>query len=124
MTTYDQAVAKAAEIGREYGTNAASWFFDGNTATEHYATTLVAIEEGDPQVYDLLPAPDLSGEGADGYTMRQLAEDCDVSEEEAEDSAANDLITVDTLLADAYEAAFSEAVEAEIVRVCQYQLAD
>jgi hypothetical protein len=123
MTTYDEAITKAAEIGREHGTNAASWFFDGNTATEYYRSTLRALEAGDPMVYDQMPAPDLSGEWADGYSVRQLGEDTDsaylVNRDDPDEGT-----DVPCEVVDAYEFAFSEAVEAEIVRVCRYQLAD
>lgn len=118
----DQAIEKAREIGTEHGTAAASWVTDGNTDPETYRRLLAGIEDGDPEIMDELPHADLSGEWADGYTPRQLVEDCDLDADEVEAEDGTRLISVETELCDAYEEAFSVAVEAEIVRACRYQL--
>jgi hypothetical protein len=121
MTTYDKAVAKAAEIGREHGTNAAGeWApeFLAQSPTDAESRAQCVLEDGVQEAIDpdMLPAPDLSGEWADGYTVQQLLWDTGIDLDPNEYDAGE--------LADAYELAFSEAVEAEIVRVCQYQLAE
>ncbi len=66
---YSDAVEAAAkELGGEAGRAAASWVFDGNTTTEEYARVLFGIEDGDPEVLDALPSPDLSGQWAGAST--------------------------------------------------------
>jgi len=123
MTDYDHAIAKAAEIGAEHGHNAATWF-----ETDNPAAILQMLEDGDPIVYHALPHPDLSGQWADGYTPRQLAEDCGYPENPAGDNpswgdVADHSAGIDELC-DAYEEAFSIAVEAEVDRVCRYHLTE
>jgi hypothetical protein len=116
-TPYDRAIAYAAEIGREHGTNAASWVFDGNTSDETYARILAGLDDGDPEILDSLPAPDLSGQWADSLTGPRLIVD-------ALDAAGHSRETVHAStygycreseewgadICDAYENAFSDAV--------------
>ena len=115
MTDYDHAIAKAAEIGAEHGHNAATWF-----ETDNPAAILQMLEDGDPIVYASLPQPDLSGQWADGYTPAQLSADTDMYV--AYDGSEPDEALSE--LCDAYEEAFSMAVEAEVGRVCRYHLTE
>lgn len=111
--TYDQAVETAAEIGREHGMNAASWVeLDG---PEGCQKVLRALEDGDPEVYNWLPAPDLSGQWADEYTPDRLATDVGWL---PEDGTHNNYDWLSELC-NAYETAFSDAVETAIVARCQ-----
>lgn len=67
-------------------------------------------------------AADLSGQWADGYTPQALALDCAPDNGYGPDSLERDALFSE--LCDAYEEAFTRAVEAEIVRVCRYQLGE
>jgi hypothetical protein len=119
----DQAVVKAAEIGAEHGLAAASWVTDGNTSVETFRVLRDGIVEGDPEVLDRLPAADLSGEWADGYTSRRLFEDATGLDAHAEATWNVDEYDwmVDGLCA-AYEEAFQSVVLGELERVCEYHL--
>jgi hypothetical protein len=66
-------VAKAEELGRDAGTAAAGWVFDGNTPEQDYQRVLRGIADGDPAVLDLIEPPSL-GPGA-GYDQGDLARD-------------------------------------------------
>ena len=110
---YEAALAAAIDIGKDEGTSAASWVFDGNTDRHVYAWYLSGIEDGDPEVLDTLPAADLSGQWADGRTPHTLL--ADVASEISDDDTT---ITAEMLLGDvttpaildAYETAFNDAV--------------
>jgi hypothetical protein len=73
-----EAIEKARKIGEEKGKNAASWVFDGNTSIETYQTVLSGLNEGDPLIYNMYREPDFSGEYADSYSERDLADDLDI----------------------------------------------
>lgn len=119
--------AKAREIGAEHGNSAAQWWeqdaIGGRTTGDPTPTAtrvLRGIEDGDPEIYDSLPSPDLSGQWADSYTSNSLIEDCasevdiELGDERLVDGASD--------LCDAYEEAFRDACEAEIVRQCKAAL--
>jgi hypothetical protein len=109
-------IAKAAEIGKAHGTNAASWVFDGNTSTETYRRVLNALEIADTAILDQYRVPDLSGEFADDYSETELWDDCDLDPENAEDVIASADVS------DAYEEAVIQAFWAEVERVARYHL--
>lgn len=118
--TYEEAIDKATEIGREHGRNAASWF-----EADAWDRVLAGIRDGDPEILDMLPTADLSGQWADGYTPTQLYEDATGGNWHADASFRNDWDANQEILnglCDAYELGFSEAVEAEITRRAEYQL--
>src|ERR1700723_107743 len=71
----------AANIGREHGLNAASWYFDGNTSMETYRSVLAGIDAGDPMILDTFPSSPLNGEFADDYSISDLAEDTGTEQE-------------------------------------------
>ena len=103
-----EALRAAKKAGREAGEAAASWYFDGNTTPETYARVLKGIEDGDPEILDSFPYPNLSGEWAGDPTPRSLADDCGL---EDEDERAEWLISD---LCSAWEDAFSTAVHDSI----------
>jgi len=66
-------VARAEELGRNAGTTAATWAFDGSTPEEAYQRVLRGIEEGDPAVLDALEPPAIGPEAS--YGQDDLARD-------------------------------------------------
>lgn len=96
MRTRDLKSA-ARRMGREDGARAAAWTYDGNTSRETAERIVRGFEDGDPAVYDLFRAPDLSGEYADDPTPDSLARDLGLP---ADDPRADWLVDE---LATAYE---------------------
>lgn len=113
MTTIDEAIGMARNIGRDHGRNAASWYFDGNTDRATYERVGKGIDEGDPEILDDLPAPDLSGQWADGYTNTDLLRDCGVP-----------VFRGANAIFDAYEEGFVDGVHHEIRREIAYHLSE
>jgi hypothetical protein len=81
---HEKAEQYAHDRGGRDGENAAEWYvqdaFGGRVtspaAALHSARRIiVGIGDGDPEVMDALPAPDLSGEWADGTSSRDLIAD-------------------------------------------------
>lgn len=95
MTDIDKASAFGADAGR----SAASWVFDGNSTLEYAASVLRGVEDGDPEVLDMQPAP-LSGEWA-GESIPELSEafGIDLSDDD---------------IASAFENAYNDAYWAEV----------
>lgn len=114
----DESYVDAARVvGREHGRNAASWTeIDGAGIAQRILT---GIDDGDPAVMESLPQPDLSGEWADGYTVERLRDDVG-----APDDRDDDLVTLSTRLADAYEEAFTDAAHEVIGARCRSILSD
>jgi hypothetical protein len=125
---YRTAETAAASIGTEHGRNAASWVTDGNTDNLTYVNLWKGLECGDPAIWDSLPSPDLSGEWADGYSFRDLERDvfgASESLDEVErgtDAAAHAMCDIRTAVADAYDNAFRDAVEASVSETCREHL--
>lgn len=124
--TIEAAIVKAREIGADHGRSAAGWWEQdaiGGRATGDVRPTaravLQGLEDGDPQVLDAIPGPDLSGEWADGYSPRRLLDDVGANDGDASfiDGLVSDLC-------DAYEKGFSETCEAAIVAACRLVLED
>src|SRR5688572_10640987 len=63
-----------------------SWVIDGNTKEESARELLRMLDEGDPQIYDSLPSPSLSGEWADEPTWADVLEDEGFSREDEDDT--------------------------------------
>lgn len=110
---YDRMIERARQMGREHGEAAASWFFDGNTPEDVYRRTLQGIRECDPAVYDTFPSSPLSGEWADGMTLRELARACGIGWPSDPDDLLHDAATQ---YEDAYGVAVSEAIEDAAIR--------
>jgi len=115
-------LAAAEAIGREHGTNAAAWWEQdaiGGRMTGDAAAVarsiLDGMADGDPAVLDGFPVADLSGEWADGYTVRQLI--ADVGEDPDDDDPDAYFDAADAL-ADAYRDGFDEAASDAIGAAC------
>lgn len=107
-----QGIDNAREIGTDHGRNAASWVFDGNTDRETYVRFRWGIESGDPEILDsIVPAADLSGQWAEGYTVADLMADC----------CGGNTDDPDEIIA-TYEDAFHAAALAEVERMISIQL--
>jgi len=63
---------KAYYAGRGAGRFAGSWVIDGNSTSEYCAAIVHGLDEGDPAILDLCPAP-LSGEWT-GESISELSE--------------------------------------------------
>ena len=113
--TYKELEAEASKLGKEAGLAAASWFFDGNTAESYYRFVLVGMDDGIPEVMDMLPGGWLSGEFADTPTPNSLMRDLGVEPYTDEYDASVDA------LCQAYEQAADDASYEEIERVARYQ---
>ncbi len=120
VTTAQLDAAEA--IGAEHGAAAASWV---TVNTEQRAVQiLVGIDDGDPEILDSLPAPDLSGQWADGYSPRDLFEDATGADAHAEATWNHDRYAwLLGELCDRFEHGFSTAVEATVQATATAQLA-
>lgn len=76
----------ATVLGQQDGESAGSWMFDGNTTDETYRHVLRGIEEGDPEVLDMMGAP-LSGEWAGRSIMEIFGHDATDEEMDAYEEA-------------------------------------
>ena len=103
---------QAAAIGREHGTNAATWVEIGST---NAARVLAGIEDGDPAVIDSLNEPNLSGEYAGDYVSRDLARDLDV----AYDSLDADQLMAFSEFEESYLLAAAESYWDAVAAACQ-----
>jgi hypothetical protein len=121
---YDTAKSRAEEIGAEHGRNAAAWFEQETIGGRVSGTAealdtarriLRGIADGDPEILDALPGPDLSGQWADGYLPRDLARDCGLEDEES-DPEGDEILAE---LCDAYEDAFRTAVTDHVTDACR-----
>lgn len=121
---YEQYVGAARAMGAEHARNAASWAADGNSDVEERSKVLAMLRDGDPAVWDYLPAqPDLSGQWADSPTPRSLFEEITGLDAHLEATWNVDAYNeVCDAIADAYEEAVSEtfepACEAELMTFC------
>lgn len=128
-TAYDRAIAYARERGEQDGRNAAGWYSPFyRDDTNHARRILRGIEDGDPAILTEFPQPDLSGQWADSLTGPELVadalSDAGVNIDSADGERHSDKY-VDWFsdICDAYETAFSQAVEDEIARVARDVLA-
>lgn len=118
---------QSVTLGREAGVNAAEWWLQespiggrssaGLTEARVWAADMLErMNDGDPAVYDSFPVVDLSGEWADGWTPKRLAEELGMDD----DSEAGDDLDA---LCDAFEegahAGVSETIEAALVEAAQ-----
>lgn len=123
---YDAAIRYARELGATHGRNAASWVeIDESNA----ATILAGITDGDPEVMDTLPSPDLSGQWADSLTGPELVHDAFEGSGAEDDPSVTNWFRVPTAHVDwfddvcsAYEDAFSEHAQYAVEDRCRYHL--
>lgn len=128
----DKAIDYARKIGAEHGRNAAAWYaqdaFGGRVtrgADENASRIIGGMEDGDPEVYDSLPQPDLSGQWADSLTGPELVNDALVATDEWDVDTAEYVERAQDWfsdICDAYEDAFREACEDEIERAARLAL--
>lgn len=111
----NEAVDRATDIGTQNGKNYASWVFDGNTPIETYQTVLSGINEGDPKVYDMYNEPGFSGEYADSYSERDLADEIGISYDDTETGEMDEI-------ANAYLEAARAEFWHELERIARNQL--
>lgn len=119
---WDELVADVKKIGREHGKNAAAWWQqDGigsraNGDTKKTAESILAgLENGDPEIMDRLPEPDLSGQWADGYSAKDLSDELGFDDDAEIDGFDG--------LCDEYEMAFRDAAWESIEKYCQQEIA-
>lgn len=77
-----ELLSAARRMGREDGVQAASWTWDGNTSREAAERIVKLFENGDPELYYLFRAPNLSGEYADEPTPQSLARDLGLDDDD------------------------------------------
>ncbi len=108
---YTSLEQQARELGQERGEGAGSWVVDGNTPASALRLIISKSEEG--ELFDMInpPAP-LSGEFADDWTPRTLAEALEIDDERDD---FDDLCT-------AFEDAYWLAFEDEAVRSARAML--
>lgn len=112
----------AWNIGVEHGRDAAAWYVQDSIggrvsardAIRTASRVLRGIEDGDPEILDSLPYPDLSGEWADGYTPRDLLHD--VGGNDGDASFWQDLVSD---LCDSYEDGFQSGVLVDVSEACR-----
>lgn len=104
---YDALMVDAYDRGAEHGRSAASWYFDGNTDRETYERVVIAFRDGDPAIYDTLPASPLSGEWAGDPTAYDVLSDLGI---DPDDDAADDALSQ---YEDGFSVAVADTVEAE-----------
>lgn len=109
---YAQLKVSAEKQGASDGKSMGGWAFDGNTSDAHYARVLQGIEDGDPEILDMLPHLDLSGQWADGPTEEDVLgsfvpEDIELELEERDE------------LIEAYRDAFDMAAADEVERAAR-----
>lgn len=68
-------MSKAERRGYEDGQAAGSWVFDGNTARQTFARILQGIEDGDPEVLDMLPSAPAGSSDAYALAFARGVED-------------------------------------------------
>lgn len=78
--SHDKAILLAKGFGHLHGAAAGSWVIDGNTSPEAKARLIHGVEDGDPEILDMLPSADLSGQWADGYSSSNLEADTEACE--------------------------------------------
>lgn len=117
---WDELVADVKKIGREHGKNAAAWWQqDGigsraNGDTKKIAESILnGLADGDPEILDSLPQPDLSGQWVDGYSSKDLHNDLGF-DDDAEIEGFD-------YLCDEYETAFRDAAWEAIEKYCRQE---
>ena len=114
-------VSKARDLGRKHGENAAAWWLQempvggrssssGPEAEAWARETLARLDAGDDCG---IPMSDLSGEWADGFSPKRLADEVGYDREHDKREEHDFLCST---LCDAYELGFGEACDAAVVK--------
>jgi hypothetical protein len=114
-------VERAAELGALQGVAGASWVSLDEVQAAH---AIQCIEDGDPEWWDFYgptSAP-LSGEWADGMTTIDLCREVGCPEHWGEPGESWGDIAEQSAVADAYEEAYYQAWEEEVLRMAHYQV--
>lgn len=118
MLTDDLAarmVTEADRIGTEHGKCAATWIDLPEYA--HTARAIIGqIDDYDPMLYDTLPCADLSGQFADGFSSRDLADHVGLDYDEDDEDDDSDFIMSD--VCDAYNNAYDSEVTSVLYLHC------
>lgn len=109
----DQLMGEVEALAETTGTAAGSWYFDGNSPPEMYERVCQGLIDGDPEILDSIPYPDLSGEWADAPTPKSVKEDIGATDEEWE--------VLEDELIDFWLLTASDAAIHEVERVAIYQ---
>jgi hypothetical protein len=104
LTQYED---EAREMGRQAGLNAASWIIDGNTSPDHIQRMVKMLDDGDPEFYDWINPPNLSGEWADDPSRDSLYQEITGHDPDSIDFEADDGWIMDKI-ADAWEAGVND----------------
>lgn len=141
--THDEQYERALVIAREQGTrdgrNAAEWYaqdaFGGRVthgARESAERILKGIEDGDPEIMDTIPSPDMSGQWADEPTGSDIA--CvileDVTGETYRDAYTGiyhlpeEWEDAETDILDAYEQAYRDAATDKISELARIAIGE
>ena len=118
MDNIKALITEARTLGVEAAENAASWIADGDTSESSIRRALRMMLDGDPEFYNALNWPNLSGEYAGSPTPQSLARDLTGTDFFSEDGAGDDYELMNTL-ADAYmdgvDSTIESAAEAELL---------
>lgn len=121
---WEKIVKEAAQEGTRAGVNAAAWWeqdaIGGRTSSrdntkETARRVLAGIEDGDPEILDSLPCPNLSGGWADAMTPARLLDCLGVDAESVTPEEESEIC-------EAWEMAARDAVGDEIARLCAQHL--
>jgi hypothetical protein len=116
LTQYEN---EAREMGRQAGIAAASWVIDGNTSQEHIQRMVKMLDDGDPEFYDWINPPNLSGEWADDPTPGTLA--YEITDLDSDYPGFDQIVDA---IADAWEAGVEEVFDVECERILRAALSE
>lgn len=126
---YRALLDDARSLGEQHGRNAASWWeqdaIGGRASGDTRAVArrvLRGINDGDPEILDSLPCPNLSGEWADGMTPAELFAYLDI--EVPDDHESDPFNQWSDEICSEYETGASQGAQDEVARLCKSHLTD
>ena len=121
---WSQLIAAVTATGTADGINAAGWWMQdnvhGRSDNLRARITIAGMDDGVPELMDALPYADLSGQWADGTTVRTLYADHYTDGMPAYDTLPDWAYTE---IGDAYETAYADAAHGAIGTECRALLA-
>jgi hypothetical protein len=113
---------EAREMGRQAGIAAASWIVDGRQSSGWVKRMVKMLDDGDPEFYDWIEPPNLSGEWANHPTPTSLY--VDITGRDPLDSLnfENEHSYLMDRIADAWEQGVSETFDVECERILRAAL--